>query len=324
MREELLDEIREHVVSQLIARTPWISEEEVTSKGVALAEWSSGYGPFTQLLSGEPFTDLFINGNAGAWIGRGAGLEPITLDLSERVLINYIRSQALRVGKHFDQAHPAVNLELGKGIRLHALLPPIIEGGVHISLRVNQQRAVLTDDAQLDSLLDAIINKRQNFLISGGTGSGKTTLLSHLIEKIPRSERILVIEDTHEIQGNHPHLLRLQSREPNSEGLGEIPIRELIRQALRMKPDRIFLGEVRGADVLDLFLALNTGHAGSGATIHANSPQDIPNRIAALAMTIGIPREGALALYSSAIDLNIHLDSALGGNRIAAINEVGS
>ena len=322
MREELLDEIREQVVSQLIACTPWISGEEFANESAALAEWSSGYGPFTQLLAGPPFTDLFINGSSGAWINHGTTLEEIPFDFSERVLINYLRTQALRAGKHFDQAHPAVDLELGKGIRLHALLPPIIEGGIHISLRVNQQRALITSDPQLESLLELVINQRRNFLISGGTGSGKTTLLSHLIEQIPSNERILIIEDTHEIQASHPHVLRLQARERNSEGLGEIPIRELIRQALRMKPDRIFLGEVRGADVLDLFLALNTGHAGSGATIHANSPAAIPNRIAALAMTAGIAREGALALYSSAIDVIIHLDSLQGGNRIAAITKV--
>lgn len=322
MREELLDEIREQVVAQLIARTPWNSEEDVVNQGAALADWSNGYGPFTQLIAGERFTDFFINGDKGAWIGYGASLEPIAFEVPERVLINYIRTLALRSGKHFDQAHPAVDLELGKGIRLHALLPPIIEGGIHISLRVNQQRSLITRDSEFDSLLELVINQRCNFLISGGTGSGKTTLLAHLIEHVPATERILVIEDTHEIQANHPHLLRLQAREPNSEGLGEIPVRELIRQALRMKPDRIFLGEIRGADVLDLFLALNTGHAGSGATVHANSPTSIPNRIAALAMTAGIAREGALALYSSAIDLIIHLDASRTGNRIAAITQV--
>jgi pilus assembly protein CpaF len=201
-------------------------------------------------------------------------------------------------------------------------LPPLIEGGVHISLRVNQQRAVVDHDQNIERLFELIITQRKNFLISGGTGSGKTTLLSHLIENFPEGERLLVIEDTHEIKANHLHLLRLQARPQNSEGLGEVTVRELIRHALRMKPDRIILGEIRGADVLDLFLALNTGHAGSGATIHANSPRDIPNRIAALAMMSGIPREGALALYSSAIDFIIHLDNRLSGNRIAAIVEI--
>jgi pilus assembly protein CpaF len=322
MREELLNEIRAQVVSQIIEKTPWIEVDEIERESSILQNWSSGFGPFTELVSTEIFTDFFFNGAAGAWINRGNEAEPFPFDVTERALIHYIRSRALHVGKHFDQTHPAVDLELGRGIRLHAILPPLIEGGVHISLRVNQQRAVVDHDQNIERLFELIITQRKNFLISGGTGSGKTTLLSHLIENFPEGERLLVIEDTHEIKANHLHLLRLQARPQNSEGRGEVTVRELIRHALRMKPDRIILGEIRGADVLDLFLALNTGHAGSGATIHANSPRDIPNRIAALAMMSGIPREGALALYSSAIDFIIHLDNRLSGNRIAAIVEI--
>ena len=322
MREDLIDEIREQVVLQLIEKSPWIPKAELASEARELANLSNGYGPFTEILKEESFSDLFINGSAGTWINRGIKLEPLTLDISERVLINYIRNQALRAGKQFDPAHPAVDLELGKGVRLHAILPPVIEGGVHISLRVNQQRALLWSDPQIEEIYDLVLKPRKNFLISGGTGSGKTTLLSHLIERLPSDERILVIEDTHEIQASHPHLLRLQARGGNSEGVGEIPIRELIRQALRMKPDRIFLGEVRGADVVDLFLALNTGHAGSAATIHANSAADIPNRIAALAMSAGIARESALALFTSAIDYIIHLAVTENGERKVLINEV--
>lgn len=322
MREEILNQIREKVVAQLIEQTPWIPQDELTSEGLALANWFSGYGPLTDVIDGEPFTDFFFNGAAGAWINHGSCLEPIDFEGTELDLINYIRTQALRAGKHFDQAHPAVDLELGHGIRLHALLPPIIEGGLHISLRVNQQRALIQPDERTLEVLDLVINQRRNFLISGGTGSGKTTLLSYLIEQLSAHERLLIIEDTHEIQARHPHLLRLQGRERNSEGLGEIPMRELIRQSLRMKPDRIFLGEIRGGDVLDLFLALNTGHAGSGATIHANSPHDLPNRIAALAMTTGIPRAAALALYTSAIDVIIHLDGSRTGNRIVDVVEI--
>lgn len=322
IREELLDEIRAEVVSQLIEKTPWIGEDEIQRESSTLQNWSIGYGPFTELIASENFTDFFFNGRAGAWINRENRLEPFPFDVTERALIHYIRSQALRVGKHFDQAHPSIDLELGKGIRLHGILPPLIEGGVHVSLRVNQQRAIIEHDESMEKLHDLIITQRKNFLISGGTGSGKTTLLSQLIESFPKGERILVIEDTREIQANHPHVLRLQARARNSEGLGEVQVRELIRQALRMKPDRIFLGEIRGADVLDLFLALNTGHAGSGATIHANSPKDIPNRISALAMMSGIAREGALALYTSAIDLIIHLDGRRKGNRITEIVEI--
>jgi pilus assembly protein CpaF len=322
MREELLNEIREDVVAQLIERSPWFSEVEIQNEGLALRDLTAGYGPFTELLATEKFSDFFFNGNGGSWINRGNLLERYIFEIPERLLINFVRTQALRAGKHFDQAHPAIDLELGPGIRLHALLPPIIEGGIHLSIRVNQQRSLVPRDDRFQLLSDLIIHGRRNFLISGGTGSGKTTLLAHLLEELPLDQRILVIEDTHEIIASHPHLLRMHARERNSEGAGEISVRDLIRQALRMKPDRIFLGEVRGADVLDLFLALNTGHAGSGGTIHANSPQDIPNRIAALAMTAGITREGALALFGSAIDIIIHLDGAQTGSRITSISKV--
>ena len=322
MREDLLNEIRENVVDALIRKSPWISEEEIANQSFVLRDLSTGFGPFTEILEREHFTDFFFNGNATPWINRGNGLEPFDFPITESSLINFVRTQALRAGKNFDPAHPSVDLELGKGIRLHALLPPIVEGGLHVSLRVNQQRALVKEDLLIKQILELVVKQRNNFLISGGTGTGKTTLLSYLIEKLPFTERILVIEDTHELQASHGHLLRLQARERNSEGLGEIPIRELIRQALRMKPDRIFLGEVRGADVLDLFLALNTGHAGSGGTIHANSPEDVPNRVAALAMTAGITRDAALELFTSAIDVIIHLDGSRIGNRIDRIIKV--
>jgi pilus assembly protein CpaF len=322
MQEEILDEIRAQVVAELIEKTPWISEQEFENESRALRDISSGLGPFSQILENENFTDFFVNASTSAWINRGAGLEEIEFYYEERTLVNFIRSQALRVGKLFDQAHPAVDLELSSGVRLHALLPPLVESGVHVSIRINQKESVWRAAAFQREALDLIIKSRRNFLISGGTGSGKTTLFSQLIEQVPENQRLLIIEDTHEIQAKHPHVLRLQARESNSEGIGAISIRELIRHALRMKPDRIFLGEVRGGDVLDLFLALNTGHAGSGATIHGNSPNDIPNRIASLAMTIGMPREGALALFASSIDLIIHLDGDRTGNRISSISQV--
>lgn len=322
MQEQIIDEIRAQVVAELIERTPWIPEQEFENESRALRDISSGLGPFTQILESENFTDLFINASAGAWINRGSGLEEIEFPYEARALVSFIRTQALRVGKLFDQAHPAVDLELGPGLRLHALLPPLVESGVHVSLRVNQKQSRWSVAPFQKEILDLIIESKNNFLISGGTGSGKTTLLSQLIGQVPINQRLLIIEDTREIQAEHRHTLRLQARESNSEGIGAISMRELIRHALRMKPDRIFLGEVRGGDVLDLFLALNTGHAGSGATIHGNSPHDIPNRIAALAMTIGIPREGALALFASSINLIIHLDGERTGNRISSISQV--
>ena len=320
MQESLINEIRERVVNQLIEQSPWIAEEKIEIEASNFQEWSLGLGPFSKVIENENFTDLFINGRNGAWINRGNIPEPYEFSYSESALINFVRSHALRAGKQFDPAHPAIDLELGRGIRLHAILPPIIEDGLHLSLRLNQARSQINWPETQLKMLDLIIRSRKNFFISGGTGSGKTTLLSQMIVRMPRHERILVIEDTHEIQAEHQHLLRLQARECNNEGFGEVPIRELIRQALRMRPDRIFLGEVRGDDILDLFLALNTGHSGSGGTIHANSAREIPNRVTALAMTSGITREAALALCASAIELIIHLESRGMGSRISTIS----
>ena len=322
MKDEILDEIRNQVVSELIKKRPWISELDFQVESQSFRNLSSGLGPFTELLKRANCTDLFINANHGVWIKEGTGLNKIDYLIDEESLINFIRSQALRVGKHFDQAHPAIDLELSGGIRLHALLPPLVEHGVHVSIRINQKYTHPDLNNLYREVITLIIESKRNFLISGGTGSGKTTFLSHLIEQIPENQRILVIEDTREILANHSHMLRLQARGNNSEGIGAYSARELIRQALRMRPDRIYLGEVRGSDVLDLLLALNTGHEGSGGTIHANSPRDVPNRVAALAMTIGIPREGALALFASSINLIIHLDGKRDGNRISSISQV--
>jgi pilus assembly protein CpaF len=322
MNEEILDEIRHQVVSELIKKRPWISEVDFQLESQTFRDLSSGLGPFSELLKRTSCTDLFINANDGVWIKGNSGLEKIDYTIEEEPLVNFIRSQALRVGKHFDQAHPAIDLELAGGVRLHALLPPLVENGVHVSVRINQHQVSSESEVLYREVITLIIESKKNFLISGGTGSGKTTFLSHLIEQIPEHQRILVIEDTRELLAKHRHVLRLQARGSNSEGLGAFSVRELIREALRMRPDRIFLGEVRGSDVLDLLLALNTGHEGSGGTIHANSPHDVPNRVAALAMTIGIPREGALALFASLINLIIHLDGKRNGNRISSISQV--
>jgi pilus assembly protein CpaF len=322
MNDEILDEIRNQVVAELIKRRPWIPELDFQYESQSLRDLTSGLGPLTDLLERVTCTDLFINSNNGVWIKSDLVLEKYDYVIEEEALVNFIRSHALRMGKHFDQAHPAIDLELAGGIRLHALLPPLVEQGIHVSVRINQQRDNLVFGSLYREILTLIIQSKKNFLISGGTGSGKTTFLSHLIDQIPQNQRILVIEDTREIQASHCHMLRLQARTNNSEGLGAYSVRELIREALRMRPDRIYLGEVRGSDVLDLLLALNTGHEGSGGTIHANSPRDVPNRVAALAMTLGIPREGALALFASSIELIIHLDGKRQGNRISSISQV--
>lgn len=268
--------------------------------------------PLDQLLV-DPVTDLLINGPNEVWIVDASGFRLVEMQFQDD---EEVRALAVRiatlVGRPLDDAHPFVDLEY-EGVRVHAILPPLVKA-THISIRrLSHQFTSLTDllgpcDATED--LREIVKSRKNFLISGGTGSGKTTLLSALLGEVEPLSRIAVIEDTREVAANHPHLVSMQSRLANSEGRGEISLRDLVRQSLRMRPDRIFVGEVRGAEVIDLLAALNTGHAGSGGTVHANSALEVPSRMETMALFAGVPADAARRLFFSAIELIVHLRPA--------------
>ncbi|MCW2781174.1 MAG: type secretion system protein [Marmoricola sp.] len=289
-----------------------------------------GAGPLEPLLQLAGVTDVLVNGAAQVWIDRGRGLELTGVRLPDDEAVRRLAQRlAGSAGRRIDDASPYVDLRLPDGTRFHAVLAPIARPGTVLSLRVPRQRVFtleeLVDAAALTAdgarLLARIIERRLAFLISGGTGSGKTTLLNALLSLVGPAERLVLVEDASELRPEHPHVVAMEARPANIEGAGEIPLRTLVRQALRMRPDRLIVGEVRGAEITDLLAAMNTGHEGGCGTIHANSAGDVPSRVEGLAMAAGLTRDAAHSQLASAVDAVIHLGRDRDGTRRA--REVG-
>ncbi|MHA6508622.1 TadA family conjugal transfer-associated ATPase [Tessaracoccus sp. Y1736] len=292
-----------------------------------LRRHSVGAGPLEDLLGRPGVSDVVVNGPRDVFVDTGQGLEraPVTFVDDEQVRRLAIRLAAA-AGRRLDDATPFVDGRLPSGVRLHAVLAPVAAPGTCISLRVPAARSFsLQDLVQAGSLPDAgaallraVVDRRVPFLVSGGTGSGKTTLLAAMVGLIPHTERVVLVEDARELVPDHPHCVRLEARPANAEGTGAITLTTLVRQALRMRPDRVVLGEVRGAELTDLLTALNTGHEGGCGTIHANSIQDVPARLEALAALGGMGREACHAQVAAALKLVIHVVRDPGGRRRVA------
>ena len=289
----------------------------------------SGAGPLESLLRLPGVTDVLVNGPEEVWVDRGAGLEPapgIRFDDDAAVRRLAVRL-AGSVGRRLDDASPWVDVGLPGGIRLHAVLPPVSGGGTCLSLRVLRRCAqTLADLAEVGTLpgesaglVRAVIDRRLAFLVTGGTGSGKTTLLSALLGEVDAGERLLLCEDAPELTPRHPHVVRLLTRPPNVEGAGTVELRDLVRQALRMRPDRLVVGEVRGAEVVDLLAALNTGHDGGCGTLHANRSAEVPARLEALGVAAGLGRAAVHSQTAAALDVVVHLQRGPGGRRVEEI-----
>lgn len=289
-----------------------------------LRKHSTGAGPLDQLLSEPGVTDVVVNGPREVFVDRGGGLVPAGLTFVDD---EQVRRLAIRLaaaaGRRLDDASPFVDGRLPNGVRLHAVLAPVAAPGTCISLRVPAERSFSLDDlvrsgsvpAEGARLLRGMVANRVPYLVSGGTGSGKTTLLAALLALIPDEERIVLVEDARELQPAHPHCVRLEGRPANSEGTGSISLTTLVRQALRMRPDRVVLGEVRGAEITDLLTALNTGHEGGCGTVHANSVADVPARLEALAALGGLGRSACHAQISAALRLVVHVARRPTGER---------
>lgn len=273
----------------------------------------------TPLLADPRTTDVLVNGPNELWVDRGAGLEAVPevdeqLRTEEGVRALAVRLAA-RCGQRLDDAQPIVDGTFSTGVRLHAVIPPLSANGTLISLRTHRRHKLnLQDLVRLGSLhralydlLLGLIESRANVMISGSTGAGKTTVLNAVLQQVPHNERILVIEESAELQPDHPHLVHLQVRNANVQGVGGVSMSELVRAAMRMRPDRIVLGECRGAEVRDVLGALNTGHDGGWATIHANSALDVPARLVALGALAGMSESTVAAQAASALDAVIHV-----------------
>ncbi len=282
----------------------------------ALRRHSVGSGPLEPLLRLPGVTDVLVNGPDQVFLDRGAGLEPADVRFGSDAEVRALASRlAASVGRRLDDASPFVDARLADGTRLHAVLPAVAQPGTCLSLRVPARRGLGLEDfvtagamgPRAAALLRRLVEARLAFLVSGGTGSGKTTLLSALLALVPADQRIVVAEDSRELDPAHPHVVRLEGRPANAEGVGAVTLTELVRQALRMRPDRLVVGEVRGGEVCDLLRALNTGHEGGCGTVHANSAEDVPARLEALGALGGLDRAAVHAQVGSALDAVLHL-----------------
>ncbi len=293
----------------------------------ALASRVLGAGPLDAWLSEPGVTDVAVNGDGSVWVDRGGGMEWV----GERLGADAARSLAVRLaglaGRRLDDASPWVDGQLPSGARLHAMLPPLVAGGPHITIRVPPSETVSLEGLcargmmprEWESVLRAAVEARLAFVVSGGTGAGKTTLLAALLGCIDPVDRLLVVEDVRELSVDHPHLVRLEARPANVEGAGEVTLTTLVRQALRMRPDRIVVGEVRGAEVRELLAALNTGHEGGCGTLHANAPADVVARFEALGALAGMAPDAVRAQLAAAIDLVVHVTRDRGHRRVSSI-----
>jgi pilus assembly protein CpaF len=285
----------------------------------------AGAGPLEDLIADPRVTDVLVNSPSEVYVDRGTGLERVQVDFGSEERVRALAQRlASRAGRRLDDASPHVDARLPDGGRLHCVLAPIATDGTCISLRLPRAHAMTLEsfvecgsiDVMGADLLRSLVRGRHACIVTGGTGSGKTTVLNTLLGEVAIDERIVIAEDSVELAPRHPHVVRLQSRMPNVEGAGAITLRDLVRQTLRMRPDRIILGEVRGTEIIDLLTAMNTGHEGSWATIHANAAADLPARVEALGLLAGVPRQAMHALLASAVDAVVHVHRLRDGRRI--------
>jgi pilus assembly protein CpaF len=291
----------------------------------------SAFGPLARLLDDPTVTDVFVTGGVGVWVDRGDGIEPeISVHLSEAVA----RQVAVRLvslgGRHVDESSPCVDVRLGDGIRVHVVLPPLAVAGTALSVRIPRAESLSLLDLDVRGFFDTgdletvreCVRRRANVLVSGSGGAGKTTFLSAMLSEASPRDRVVTIEDVAELRPRHPHVVALETRQPNLEGAGGVDLSRLVREALRMRPDRLVVGEVRGREIRDLLSALNTGHDGGAGTVHANGLDDVPARLEALGASAGLSVEALARQAVSAIDAVFHLERRNGHRRLAEIGHL--
>ncbi|GAB2740407.1 MAG: TadA family conjugal transfer-associated ATPase [Actinomycetota bacterium] len=287
-----------------------------------------GAGPLEPLLRRPGVTDVLVNGPDQVYVDVGDGLEPAGVSFPDDAAVRRLAQRlAASAGRRLDDATPYVDLRLPDGTRFHAVLAPLSRPGTLLSLRVPRDRVFDLDELVASGtvcvegadLLRRIVQQRLAFLVTGGTGSGKTTLLAALLSLVDPSHRLVIVEDASELRPHHPHVVGLEARPANVEGAGAVPLQVLVRQALRMRPDRLVVGEVRGAEISDLLAAMNTGHEGGCGTLHANSCADVPARVEALAMAAGMPRAAAHSQLASALDVVVHVTRTGGRRRVEEV-----
>ncbi|GAA0372054.1 TadA family conjugal transfer-associated ATPase [Streptomyces blastmyceticus] len=339
MSTELLDAVRLRLAESGTEPTParvaealrregrLLGDAEVLGVVTRLRSELVGTGPLERLLAEPEVTDVLVTAPDQVWVDRGSGLERTGVTFPDAAAVRRLAQRLAAIaGRRLDDARPWVDARLPDGTRLHAVLPPVAVGSTCLSLRVVRPRAFTLDDLVAagtvppggERLLRAVLEARLSFVISGGTGSGKTTLLTTLLGLVAPDERIVLAEDSAELRPDHPHVVRLETRPANQEGIGLVTLRDLVRQALRMRPDRLVVGEVRGPEVTDLLAALNTGHEGGCGTVHANAAADVPARLEALGSTAGLDRAALHSQLAAGLAVVIHLVRERGGLRRVA------
>lgn len=350
MTESLFDRVRERLATESATLRPiavaaairaesggMLGDADVLSNLRLVETELTGAGILEPLLRAEGTTDVLVSAPDQVWVDDGNGLRRSEIRFPDEASVRRLAQRlAASAGRRLDDAQPWVDAQLnhvGTGrytVRLHAVLPPVAVAGTCVSLRVlrpaTQDLAALAASGAIDpqamQLVLDIISARLAFLVSGGTGAGKTTLLAAALGAVDDRERIVCVEDAAELAPKHPHLIRLVARGVNIEGAGEITLRQLVRQALRMRPDRIVVGEVRGAEVVDLLAALNTGHDGGAGTVHANSPAEVAARLEALAAVGGLDRAALHSQLAAAVQVVLHVSRGRHGrylNEIAVL-----
>jgi pilus assembly protein CpaF len=330
MRERVMADIRLHLEQEeALARA---DRERLVGE---IADDTLGHGPLERLLADDTVTEVMVNGPHNIWVERRGKLSQTTARFTdESHLRRILNKMVAQVGRRIDESSPMVDARLPDGSRVHAVIPPLSLTGPLVTIRKFSKRRLDPGDlirlgtlsTETVEFIQRCVQAELNILIAGGTGSGKTTLLNALSTAIPDDDRIVTIEDAAELRLNQQHVLRLEARPKNIEGQGEVPIRELVRNSLRMRPDRIIVGEVRGAEALDMLQAMNTGHDGSLSTVHANSPRDALSRVETMVLMAGydLPMRAIRQQVASALDMIIHLERLQDGSRrVTSITEVG-
>jgi pilus assembly protein CpaF len=333
-REQLRDELR-LILNQLLATSDLplnrVEREQMVEE---LLDEVTGLGPLEPLLADTTISDIMVNGHATCYIERFGKLELTPIRFRDNAHLQQIITRIVsRVGRRIDESSPMADARLPDGARVNAIIPPLAIDGPVLSirrfggspLRVKDMVAINSATPEMLAFLAACVKAKLNCLISGGTGTGKTTMLNALSSFIPENERVLTIEDAAELQLQQRHVVRLETRPPNIEGKGEVIARDLVKNALRMRPDRIVIGECRGGEVLDMLQAMNTGHEGSMTTVHANTPRDALSRVEAMVGMGGIQMSEALIRQTIARSLNVIIQLSRGTDgkrRITSISEV--